>query len=268
MTGKRAASIACLAVVLDACGGGSGSPPTSPTSPPPAPTLPAGGVCGALGATPTAIVNGSSCSTASAAVVLVNVRNASNEHIGACSGTIIAPRAVLTAAHCVDGAAASVRIWLGSGEQILAQSFTKHPNYRENDLGSDVAVVLMRDDLPRAPIPLLLSRDAQMGEAAILAGWGRDENSVGVTLRAGLASITSVTPAVLQTQYSASASSVCAGDSGGALLLLEGGVWSIAAVTSANSTLFCSFGANYFASVRNRDTNVFILALVPEAARR
>lgn len=267
--GAIVSAAAYVGVALTACGGGGGSSPAAPSSPAPTPNLPAGGACGALGAAPsTSIVNGNSCSAESAAVVLVNLRDASNSPAGACSGTIIAPRAVLTAAHCVDGNTASVRIWLGSGDQIVAQSFTRHPAYRENDIATDVAIVQMREDLPRTPIPLLLSRDAQVGETAILAGWGRDENSVGTTLRAGVTTITSVTQTILQTQYSSTASSVCAGDSGGSILLSEGGSWAVAAVTSANSTLFCSFGANYFASVRSPATRDFILGLVPEAARR
>ena len=268
---KRYTAIAAVACLLApaACGGGGGSSPTSPGPPPPAAALPAGGVCGALGAAaPTAIVNGTSCSTANAAVVLVNTRDVHDVHAGACSGTIIAPRAVLTAAHCLVGNTASVRIWLGSGPQIVARSFAVHPNYRESDTATDVGIVLMHDDLPRTPLPLLLSREAQVGEAAIIAGWGRDENSIGATLRAGLTSIAAVTPAVLQTQYSTTAGSVCPGDSGGSLLLSEAGVWSVAAVTSANSTVFCSFGANYFASVRSAANAAFILGLVPEAARR
>lgn len=259
---------ACLLIAV-ACGGSGGGTPTAPSSPPAAPNLPSGGACGAIGLMPSAsIVNGSACSPANAAVVLVNLRDANDVHAGACSGTIIAPRAVLTAAHCVDGNVVSARIWLGSGDQIPARSFTRHPAYREGDVSTDVAVVQMNEDLPRTPIPLLVSRDAQVGEAAVIAGWGRDENSVGTTLRAGVASITSVTPAILQTQYSTTASSVCAGDSGGSLLLSEGGVWAIAAVTSANSTLFCSFGANYFAAIRSPATAEFIFGLVSDAARR
>ena len=262
---QRMCALVCLGIAAGACGGSS---PTAPASPPPTATLPASGVCGALGSSSTAIVNGTACSSTNSAVVLVNMRDPNNVHVGACSGTIIAPRAVLTAAHCVDGNIGSVRIWLGSGEQIVAESFTRHPAYRENETGVDVAIIRMRDPLPRSPLPLLLSRDAQVGEAAIIAGWGRDENSVGVTLRAGLTSITSVTATVLQTQYSATAGSVCAGDSGGALLVAESGIWSIAGVTSANSKLFCSFGANYYAAVLSQQASNFILELVPEAARR
>ena len=263
----RLVAAAVFLGMATACGGGGG--PNTPSSPPPTPSVPVDEVCGALGLEPsTSIVNGRPCSTATSAVVLVNRRDANNQPAGSCSGTIIAPRAVLTAAHCLDDNVAAVRIWLGTGDQIPARSFTRHPGYRENDVATDIAIVRMNQDLPRTPMPLLLSRDPQVGEAAVLAGWGRDENIVGTTLRAGVATITSVSQAILQTQYSTSASSVCAGDSGGALLLSQGGGWAIAAVTSANSTLFCSFGANYFAAIRSPATAEFILGAVPEAARQ
>jgi hypothetical protein len=129
-------------------------------------------------------------------------------------------------------------------------------------------VVLMPADIGRTPVPLLLSRDARVGETAIIAGWGKDAASVAATLRAGAVTLTAVTALTLQTAFTTSASSVCQGDSGGPILLSEGGVWAIAGVISANETLFCSFGDNFYANIRNPDISAFILGRVPDAARR
>ena len=117
-------------------------------------------------------------------------------------------------------------------------------------------------------MPLLLSRDARVGETAVIAGWGKDQTQIAATLRAGSAIITVVSSLTLQTQFTNNLSSTCQGDSGGPLLLSEGGVWSIGGVISANSTLACSFGANFYANLRNPDISSFILARVPDAARK
>jgi secreted trypsin-like serine protease len=263
---SRAAAIGVALALLAACGGSGGSAST-PSSPSPTPTIPVSAACGALGQT--AIVNGTDCSPATSPVVLLNMKDANGLQTGSCSGTVIAARAVLTAAHCVTAATASVKVFPGTGAQLTAQSFARHPNYRDGDNTSfDVAVVLMADDVGRAPMPLLLSRDARVGETAVIAGWGKDQNQVAATLRAGVTTITAVTSLTLQTESSNSFSSTCQGDSGGPLLLSEGGAWALAAVISANSTLACSFGANFYANVRNPDISAFVLSRVPDASKR
>jgi Trypsin len=266
---RRSAGAALL--LLAACGGG-GSP-ASPSSPPSAPTIPVSAGCAALGSTvsaSTSIVNGSECSSANSPVVLLNMKDGSGQQLGACSGTVIAPRAILTAAHCLSPATGSIKVFLGTGPEQIAQSFAAHPSWREaNNTAFDAGVVLMPDDIGRPPVPLLLSRDARVGENAILAGWGKD-SSAGVTstLRAGVATLTAVTSLTLQTTSTTAASSVCQGDSGGPILLSEGGVWAVGGVISANSTLACSFGDNVYSNIRQPDISAFILARVPDAARR
>ena len=272
-------TVARLAVVsgLVACvacgGGGDGRTITGPpTSPSPSPGVDLSAACGALGQTAgrtIAIVNGAECSSTRSAVVLLNIRNLAGDALGACSGTLVAPRSILTAAHCVDQDAAVVRIWLGSGAEIVAQSFTLHPTYVQNpSTGLDVAIVTMEEDLPRTPMPILTSREANLGESAIIAGWGRDQSNIPSTLRAGTTSVSGVDNTYIQTQFSQTASSICLGDSGGPILLNQGGSWAIAGVSSAASVATCNTGTNFYVKVRHSQVTSFVVDRVPGVGRR
>lgn len=263
----NAALLAAVAAVAVAACGGAASAPSSTTPPP---TVPASNACSAIGLSgATAIVNGAECNTANASIVLLNLKDAAGAQAGSCTGTVIAPRAILTAAHCLPSTTASINVFLGSGPQQVSTSFAPHPQWREsNSTNYDVGVILMPADIGRSAVPLLLSRDARVGETAIITGWGKDAAGNLATLRAGSATITGVTALTLQTTSTTNASSVCQGDSGGPILIQEAGTWSIGGVISANSTLACSFGDNFYANLRQPDIQSFILARVPDAIRR
>jgi hypothetical protein len=268
----RLAVVSAL-VASAACGGGNSTVSSgTPTSPSPSPGGDATVACGALGQTvgrTVSIVNGAECSSAQSAVVLLNIRNQLGDAIGACSGTIIAARSILTAAHCVDQDAALVRVWLGSGAEIVADSFTLHPTYVQNpSTGLDVAIVTMDQDLPRNPRSILTSREATVGESAVIAGWGRDQSSIPSTLRAGTTTISAVDSIYVQTLFSQTASSICLGDSGGPIFLNQGGVWTIAGVSSAASVVTCNQGANFYVKIRHPDVTSFIVDRVPQVGRR
>lgn len=266
----RAICLGVSALVCAACGGGSSSS-TAPTSPSAPPTIP-GGACGVLGNAPSVtlgILNGTACPSTNSPVVLVNLRDKDGLPTGACSGSVIAPRAVLTAAHCLLGDTVTVSIWPGSGNTVPAASFQANPQYRANDSSSDVGVVLTAQDLTPPSFAVLASRDPRVGEVAALVGWGKDQFGNGTTLRAGTTSVSVVGGGTLETQYSPSTASVCSGDSGGPLLLSEGGVWAVAGVTSATTQSGSCVGAtSYFAKVRNPSTLSFIVGMVPGATLR
>ena len=88
------------------------------------------------------------------------------------------------------------------------------------------------------------------------------------TLRAGVATITAVTVAHAADDVHHDRELGLPGRLRRPDPASEGGVWAIGGVISANSTLACSFGDNFYANIRNADISAFILGRVPDAARR
>ena len=254
--------------ILAACNGGDG--PATPTAAAP---IPAADTCNSIGGASSAsigILNGASCAPERSSIVKLNLRSASGDTLGGCSGTVIAPRAVLTAAHCLDEGVGIVRVWTGAASEpeIVAASFTFYPDFRFNQSGFDVGVVLMSEDLPRSSIPILVSREGRVGEPAIIAGWGRDQNDTVAFLRAGSTTLAAVTSDLLRTTYAPPSSSVCQGDSGGPILLNEGGQWVVGGITSATSGSVCNTGTNLYQAVRHPPVLDFIRQHVPGAIER
>ncbi|MBB4676450.1 trypsin-like serine protease [Crossiella cryophila] len=71
-----------------------------------------------------------------------------------CTGSVIAPRKILSAAHCADAAGAKSFLYglddlnAGGGFRTKVLEYKKHPKYVNFDQGYDVAVVTVADDIP------------------------------------------------------------------------------------------------------------------------
>jgi hypothetical protein len=251
---------------LAACGGSGGSSPTAPTGPSVAVPIPAAETCGLLGGT--AIYNGAECPPETSSVVLIQLL-AQGFPAGACSGTVIAPRVVLSAAHCLSAHIGQAQVSVGGGHAIVASSFVAYPGYAQNNPATpDVGLLFFPEDLPRNPVPLLTSRDARVGETAVIAGWGRDQDDPRATLRAGSTTISRVGSLFLETPFNPPLAAICSGDSGGPLLLEEAGTWAVAGVSSATTSVACNTGSNFYVAIRNTAALAFMLEHVPGVGRR
>lgn len=153
-----------------------------------------------------------------------------------CSGVVIGPRLVITAAHCfaelfADGrgfddlevfAGADARI--GAGEWRAVDAARLHPGYDPSTRTADLALALLDGELSdTTPVPLgtLPADGSAVGATVRLVGFGITESSIEPGIRrTGSATIASYDETTVHLSPSPSLS--CAGDSGGAVLLDDG----------------------------------------------
>jgi trypsin len=146
-----------------------------------------------------------------------------------CSATLVAPRLLLTARHCVqrsgtDAPREPAELRLGFGddafgeepeplvvEQVLLPAGARY-DQPEDLLGNDLAVLVLRDPTGRAPVVRASPRDRQPREATLI-GFGEDRYG-----RVGLRHATRVAITRRGAQTLTFAGAGCGGDSGGALV--------------------------------------------------
>jgi hypothetical protein len=177
-----------------------------------------------------------------------------------CTGTLVHPEVVITAAHCLEGAT-GVGVRFGERfsprERIVdTVSCTMHPEYAStraaaHDLGVCRLAVAV-SDVPIAPLAVGCELDAlQPGAEVAMVGFGVTDDGAAFGSKRGV--VTTVASAVRDDgtlQIGSAEVGGCLGDSGGpALMRYPDGVWRTVAVLSTSPT--CGTGPGRHVTVRD-----------------
>ncbi|MFT7622723.1 MAG: hypothetical protein ACI9WU_001898, partial [Myxococcota bacterium] len=170
-----------------------------------------------------------------------------------CTGTLVAPTTVVTAAHCLIGMGGSnISFFIGqdaknpeSGMMVSATALYTFPEYDDNELTGDIGVVLL-DSAPSGVEPIAPHLEALpdvVGQDALFVGYGLTgpNGDYGDKLSVTIP-VSKLEPTTLW--YETPGKNTCNGDSGGPALMQLDGTWQLIGVTSYGDTDCAEYGVN------------------------
>lgn len=210
-----------------------------------------------------AIVDGTEV-TGDPAVVAIGARRIGcGDALGVrCTGTLIAPHLILTAAHCVKDPrlGSDLEVLFGSDAtapdarvQRVAAVHT-HPDYQADGDAADLAILVLAEASPVPPVPLgSASLAGAAGRSVRIVGFGqtRASGEPPRKKRSGTARISEIRDAIFLIAPGPSMS--CRGDSGGPLFDIESGREVLVGVTSTGDPGCETYGRNVRVDAFARD---------------
>lgn len=244
------------------CGGGGGSDSSSDDS------LSDANFCLSLGVN-AKIISGDLCQSNASPIVRIDLTTQDGD-TAICTGNIIAPNKVLTAAHCfltLKIASASIH---SDGKDIAVSEVKVHPDVGTDGtnlaLFNDVAVLTTARNLNLPAIPIVTSEEVAIGDAIGVQGFGLDENGGFGISKGGAMLVTDLSPNHIFAAFDGNGSNPCNGDSGGPALLTltDGSVGIVGIVSSGNPSTQCLAGdVTLFTNLQTESVLDFIVSQVP-----